>query len=129
MLITAEQKNLRQTARKVRLVANSVKNLPLQQAVQQLTLMPRRASEAILKVMQSAISNALNNRGLKIEDLKLKEIIVNDGAVYHRMQPGSRGRSKGLDKRTSHVRVALESVENKKEVKAEKSKIISESKK
>lgn len=127
MLITAEQKNLRQTPRKVRLVANSVRTMPLIKAVEQLTLIQRRAAESILKVIQSAITNATNNNGLKLETLTLKNIIVKDGPIYHRMQPGSRGRAKGLDKRTCHIEVILESkeqisnenekVELKKEVK------------
>jgi large subunit ribosomal protein L22 len=134
MLITAEQKNLRQTPRKARLVANTVRSLPLAKAVEQLTLIQRRAAESVLKVIQTAIANAINNHGLKLEDLTLKNIIVKDGPIFHRMQPGSRGRSKGLDKRTCHVEVILESkpevkkVEEKKTSKTEIKKVSAEKK-
>lgn len=107
MLITATQKNTRQTPRKVRLVANTVKKMPLEKAVQQLAVMERRASLVIMKVVKQALANAINNHGLKFNDLVLDNILVTEGPRYRRFRAVSRGRAHGVIKRTSHITVTL----------------------
>lgn len=107
MLITATQKNTRQTPRKVRLVANTVKKMPLEKALQQLAVMERRASLVIMKVMKQALANAINNHGLKFNDLVLDNILVTEGPRYRRFRAVSRGRAHGVIKRTSHITVTL----------------------
>ena len=108
MQIIAEQKNVRQAPRKVRLVANQVKKMDLQSAVVQLGSMERRASEVILKVIKQAVANATKNNGLSVENLQLADIIVSDGMVLKRMRAASRGRGHSIEKRTCHIRVILE---------------------
>ena len=112
MLITAEQKNIRQTPRKMRLVANQVRKMSLEKAVGQLAVMERKASEEILKVIKQAVANATNNLGFKIEDLSLVNILVMDGPIYRRFRAVSRGRGHGIDKKTCHVKVVLEAKES-----------------
>lgn len=111
MLITAEQKNVRQTPRKVRLVANQVRELPLDQAIKQLAVIERKSTIVILKVIKQAIANATNNLGIAPEDLVLNNIIISDGPIYRRQRAVSRGRGHGIDKRTCHVKVILEKKE------------------
>lgn len=111
-IITAEQKNIRQSSRKVRLVANQVKKLDLAAAVDQLAVIQRRSSLAILKVIKQAISNAVNNQKIEVDQLKLKDIIVSDGPIYKRMRAVSRGRGHSIEKRTCHVKVILETITN-----------------
>ena len=111
MLITAEQKNVRQSPRKVRLVANAVRKLPLDQAIAQLAVIERKSTVTILKVFKQAISNATNNLGIAYEDLTLNNIIVSEGPTYRRMRAVSRGRGHGIDKKTCHVKVILEQKE------------------
>lgn len=126
MLITAEQKNSRQSAQKVRLVSQSVKGLSLTQALLQLSVSDKKASVVVMKVMKQAIANATNNLGFKPEDLLLQEIIVNKGPTYRRFRAASRGRAHSIQKQTCHVRVVLKTVSDevkpvaKKETKKEK---------
>ena len=108
MKITATQKQIRQTPRKMRLVANQVKDLPLEQAMRQLAVINRRASLNILKVVKQAIANAMNNHRLPFESLVLSSIQVTPGAVYKRWRAVSRGRAHSIMKRTSHIMVELE---------------------
>ena len=113
MLFIATQKNTRQTPRKVRLVANTVKKLDLGMAIKQLSVMERRASLVVLKTLKQAIFNAINNHGVKFEDLKIKEITIGTGPTYKRYQAVSRGRGHSILKRTCHVRVVLETKSKK----------------
>lgn len=122
MIITAQQTNIRQSSRKVRLVANQVKKLGLNQAIEQLAIIQRRSSLAILKVIKQALANAVNNSHLDIEELVLTDIIVSDGPTYKRMRAVSRGRGHAIEKRTCHVKVTLSTKDSAKkdEVKSEK---------
>lgn len=117
MKIKATQKQIRQTPRKMRLVANQVKDLSLEQAMRQLAVIDRRASLVILKVVKQAIANAMNNHRLSFESLSLKSIQVTPGSVYKRWRAVSRGRAHSIMKRTSHVMVELEVKEDKPVVK------------
>ncbi len=111
MLIKVTQKYTRQAPRKVRLVANTVKKLPLEQALRQLAVIERRSSLVIMKAVKQAVANAMNNHGLKFDDLMLDNILVNEGPRYRRFNPVSRGRAHGIIKRTSHVTVTLKTRE------------------
>jgi large subunit ribosomal protein L22 len=107
ILIKAEQKSSRQSPQKVRLVADMVRGLPLDQAVNQLSVMNKKASVVVLKVMRQAIANAVNNSGYRPEDLTLHELLVNKGTIYRRFRAVSRGRAHDIQKPTCHVRVVL----------------------
>lgn len=126
MLIQATQKNTRQTPRKVRLVANAVKDLSLSEAVAQLGVMHRRASGVVLKVLRQAVANAENNHSLSVDQLRIHSIVVNEGPRYRRFRAVSRGRGHGIIKRTSHVTVTLttetEKPKEKKQVAAKAEK-------
>ena len=111
MLITAEQTNSRQTPTRLRLVAKAVKKLTPQVAMDQLRFMDLKAAKVMLQVFKQAIANAVNNLGLSAASLTIKEIIVNEGPHLKRYQPVSRGRAHAILKRSSHVRVVLESTE------------------
>ncbi len=108
MIVKAVQKNTRQTPRKLVLVANTVRGESLADAIRQLSIMDRRASLVILKVMRQAIANAMHNHQASFSDLVLKDIVINEGPRYRRWQAVSRGRAHGIIKRTSHITVILE---------------------
>ena len=108
MLIVAEQKNTRQTPRKVRLVANSVRKLPLEKALRQLAVVERKATIVVLKVIRQTIANAVHNHRINPEDLVLKNILVTEGARYKRFRAVSRGRAHNVVKKTCNVKVILE---------------------
>ena len=114
MIIKAEQKNTRQTSRKVRLVVDVIKKMSIVDAINQLAVMNRKSSLLVLKVIRQAIANATNNFGLAVSDLEINNIVVNDGPALKRWRAVSRGRAHTILKRTCHVRVDLRT---KKEVK------------
>jgi large subunit ribosomal protein L22 len=114
MLITATQKYTRQTPRKVRLIANTVKKLPLSKAMEQLAIIERKATLVVSKVVKQAVANAMNNHGYKFEDLELESILVTDGPRYRRFRSVSRGRAHGIIKRVSHVTVTLRTTDELK---------------
>jgi len=109
MLIIAEQKYTRQTARKVREVANAVVKMSIKDAIVQLGIMDRRASIVVLKTLRQAIANAINNHDLQMRELSIKSILVNQGPTYKRWRPVSRGRAHTIFKRSCHIKVVLES--------------------
>lgn len=113
MLIKATQKYTRQAPRKVRLVANAVKALSINKAIEQLGLLERRASTVVLKALSQAAANAQNNLGLDINLLKIHSIIVDGGPSYKRFRAVSRGRAHRILKRTCHVSVTLISPDEK----------------
>jgi large subunit ribosomal protein L22 len=114
MTIKVTQKNTRQTPRKVRLVANQVKQYSLPKAIEQLGLIEKRATLVILKTIRQAIANATHNHGLAFNDLELENILITEGPRYKRFRAVSRGRAHGLVKRTSHVTVILKTTEDAK---------------
>lgn len=109
MQITVTQRYTRQSPRKVRLVANQVRKLPLSQAIEQLGLIEKKSTLVILKTLRQALANAQHNHGLKFEDLRLENILVTEGPRYRRFNAVSRGRAHGIVKRTCHVQVILNS--------------------
>lgn len=64
-----------------------------------------KASRMILKVLNSAVANAVNNNGAKEEELKISKCFINPGTIYKRIQFASRGNVDRHDKRTSHIYV------------------------
>ncbi len=111
-------KNYRQSPRKVRLVADSVRGKKVDVALVELEFLPKRASLAISKLILSAKANAANNFKVT-ENLFIKEIRVDEGPTLKRHRPVSRGRAHAINKRTSHVNIALGVKEDKKTVKKE----------
>lgn len=107
MLIKATQTYTRQTPRKVRLVANTIKDMSLEAAMQQLGAIARRSTGVVAKVLRQAVANAVNNHGYQVQDLTIDQVIVNEGPRYKRFRAVSRGRAHNVIKRTSHVTVVL----------------------
>jgi large subunit ribosomal protein L22 len=99
-------KNYRQSPRKVRLVADLVRGKNVNDALLQLDFLPKRASEPMKKLLNSAIANALNN-GSDLLNLFVKEIRVDKGIVMKRMMPAAMGSGHRINKRTSHISIVL----------------------
>lgn len=66
-----------------------------------------KASRMLLKVLNSAVANAVNNNGAKESDLVIKECFVNPGTILKRIQFASRGNVDRHDKRTSHIKIVV----------------------
>lgn len=97
---------LRMAPRKVRLVANSMKGLPVNEAEAQLVMSPKKASDPLLKLLRSAIANS-KQKSLKLENLFVKELRVDQGPMLKRQMPRAMGRATMIQKKTSHVSLVL----------------------
>ncbi len=113
MIIKAEQKYVRTSPRKLRLVADAVRGLSPFRALAYLEKINKRAALPLAKVIKQALANGKNNLGLSEDSLKIHELMINEGPVYKRARPVSRGMSHPIAKRTSHIRVILEAKEEK----------------
>jgi large subunit ribosomal protein L22 len=119
-MVTAELKNYRQSPRKVRLVVDAVRGKQVNAALTTLTFMPKKASKAVKKLVESAIANASHNFNLNPETLFVKEITVDQGPILKRWRARARGRAASIHKHTSHIKVVLaeqEIAETKEDVK------------
>jgi large subunit ribosomal protein L22 len=113
MDIKAEQKYLLISPKKVRVVANMIKRLKPSLAVESLSLVGKAAAEPLRKVILQALANA-RVKGISEDTLFFKEIQIGEGPRLKRGQPVSRGQWHPIKKRMSHIRVILESKEEKK---------------
>ena len=95
------------TAQKCRLVANSIRGLKVDKALEFLEFNNKKASQMILKVLESAIANAENNNSLDIDELKVKNILIDEGPTGKRYMPRARGRVNQILKRSSHITVIV----------------------
>jgi large subunit ribosomal protein L22 len=101
-------KNYRQSPRKVRLVAELIKGKRVAEALLLLDTLPKRASSPLKKLLNSAVSNALNNNTLiDPKDLFVLSVNVDKGIVLKRIMPRARGSASRINKRTSHVVITL----------------------
>lgn len=99
--------NYRQSPRKVRLLADLVRGKNVNRAIDELSFTFKRGSLPMIKVIKSAIQNAVHNNQANPETLIIKDIQVNKGLVMKRMMPRARGSAFQILKRTSHVSVVL----------------------
>ncbi|MEM9532060.1 MAG: 50S ribosomal protein L22 [Pseudomonadota bacterium] len=95
------------SAQKVRLVADLVRGMPVEQAEQVLAYSPKKAAHIVKKVLLSAISNAEHNDGADIDELKISRIFVDEGPTMKRGRARAKGRGTRILKRTSHITVAV----------------------
>ena len=108
MEVVAKSSYERISPRKLRLVADVVRNFSLRQALTFLENSPKAASLPLLKTVKQAIGNATNNLGLDRQTLKLKKIEIGEGPTHKRWRAVSRGRAHKIEKKTSHISVVLE---------------------
>ena len=92
---------------KCRLVADQIRGLPVESALNLLTFSNKKASGLIKKVLESAIANAEHNDGADIDELKVSRIFVDQGPTLKRMRARAKGRGSRILKRTSHITVAV----------------------
>ena len=106
-----EAKAILRTARispqKARLVADQVRGLSVERALALLKFSDKKAAAIIYKVIYSATSNAENNNGADIDELKVARIMVDEGPVLKRFMARAKGRGTRISKRTSHISVVV----------------------
>lgn len=100
-------KHARISPQKARLVADQVRNLPIERALQILRFSDKKAAQLIKGVLESAIANAEHNEGADIDELRVAAIHVDGGPVLKRMHARAKGRGNRIVKRTSHITVTV----------------------
>ena len=93
--------------RKARMTLDLIRGKDVASAQGILNTTNTKASRLILKVLNSAVANAVNNNGAKEENLVISECFINPGPVYKRIKFGSHGNVDRRDKRTSHITVKV----------------------
>lgn len=111
MEIVAISRAIRISPRKVRLVADGIRNLPLEKALNVLDMTQKRGSSVLRALFKSAIANAVNNAKKNKDSLIIKGIEVWDGPAIKRFHPSTRGRVHPFKKKSSHIKIILEAKE------------------
>jgi large subunit ribosomal protein L22 len=107
METAAKLRYARISPQKCRLVADQIRGLPVERALQILTFSPKKASSIVKKVLESAIANAEHNDGADIDELKVKTIFVDEGPIHKRWMARAKGQVNHIFKRTSHITVTV----------------------
>ena len=107
MEANAIAKYVRIAPRKVRLVADLIRGKSIGEAIAILRLTPKVATEAVEKVVKSAVANAEHNNKMNVDELFISEIRVDEGPTLKRFRPRAQGRASRINKRTSHIVVTV----------------------
>jgi large subunit ribosomal protein L22 len=108
MAFQASHMYARVTPRKARPLADLVRGLNANRALEVLEFNPRRAAGLFKAVIRSALANAGQKQGVNLNQLIVKEIYVNEGPLIKRGRPVARGRFHRILKKTSHLHVVLD---------------------
>ena len=112
----AHHRNARISAQKVRPLANLVRGLYADEALDTLKFQPQRGARMLEKVIRSAVGNAQDpdqnkGRSHRIEELVVTDVRIDGGSMFKRIRPRARGTAFMIKKRSSHIRVGLTPVE------------------
>ena len=99
--------NLRTSPRKLNLVAQSIRGLPVQRALSELEFSHKRIAIDVRKALYSAISNAENNHSLDIDSLVVAEAYVGKNLVMKRFSARARGRASRIEKPFSEITIVV----------------------
>jgi ribosomal protein L22 len=111
-VVKASARYVRVAPRKARLIADQVRGMHIESARALLQFSPRGAAHPIHKLINSAAANAENNHDLIGDEMRVASITVDEGPTLRRYRPRAMGRATPINKRTSHIRVALTPVED-----------------
>lgn len=107
MQVQAITRNFRMSAQKMREVVRQVQGLPASEALAVLQFVPRKSARVVAKTLKSAIANAENNHGLKLEKLYVTRAAAETATSIKRFIPKARGSAGPIIKRSCHVRIIL----------------------
>ncbi|MCX6103880.1 MAG: 50S ribosomal protein L22 [Bdellovibrionales bacterium] len=108
MEVTATLRYARITPRKMRLVGDLCKGLPVDKAHYQLDFCQKRGGKFLAVLLDSAIANAREKGGIDLDNLYVKQVTVNDGPILKRFMPRAMGRATKIQKKMSHITVVLD---------------------
>ena len=106
----AKVRTLRTSARKLNLVAASIRGLKVQRALNELEFSHKRIAKDVRKALQSAISNAENNHNLDIDSLVVAEAFVGKNLIMKRFHARARGRASRVEKPFSEITIVVREV-------------------
>ncbi len=101
------------SSRKVKIVIDMIRNKTVGEALGILKNTPKAASELLIKLLNSAAANAVNNHNMDKNSLYVAEIFANQGPTLKRVRPRAQGRAFRIRKRTSHITIVLKELEQK----------------
>ena len=107
MEVTAKLRGTRLSAQKGRLVADQIRGLTVDKALNLLAFSPKKGAGIIKKVLESAIANAEHNEGADIDALKVKTIYLDQATVLKRFTARAKGRGNRISKPTCHITVTV----------------------
>jgi len=107
MEVQAKLRYSRISPQKCRLVADQVRGMRVDQALETLEFSPKKAAGILKKILESAIANAEHNEGADIDELYVTRVMVDQGPTLKRIQPRAKGRANRILKRTSHITLAV----------------------
>lgn len=107
MEVAAKLRFARISPQKCRLVADQIRGLPVDKALNILAFSPKKGAAIVKKVLESAIANAEHNEGADVDELCVKTVFVDQGPTMKRIMPRAKGRANRILKRTSHITVAV----------------------
>ena len=107
MEVAARLKGAQISAQKARLVADQVRGMPVEEALNLLEFSPKKAAHIVKKLLDSAIANAENNEGADVDELKISSIFVDEGRTMKRLRPRAKGRADRILKRSCHITVKV----------------------
>ena len=101
---------VRISSRKVKTVIDLIRGKQVAEARAILTATPKAATEPVMKLLNSAIANAENNKDLAVDMLYVAEVFADMGPTLKRFRPRAQGRASRIRKRTSHITIILDQV-------------------
>jgi large subunit ribosomal protein L22 len=107
MEVKAIHRGARISAQKTRLVADQIRGLPVDKALNVLTFSPKKAAGIVKKVVLSAIANAEHNEGADIDELKVTSIYIDKAASLKRFTARAKGRGNRIEKQSCHITVTV----------------------
>jgi large subunit ribosomal protein L22 len=107
METSATLRGVRLSAQKGRLVADQIRGLPVDKALNLLAFSPKKGAVIIKKVLESAIANAEHNDGADVDDLKVKTIYVDKADNIRRFTARAKGRGNTILKQTCHIHIVV----------------------
>jgi len=115
----ARTTGVRISTRKVRLVADAIRNMPVTKALQLLSTTPKHGASILLKTVKSAVANAVQ-KGADEASLQIVGIEVDGGPTLRRMHVGSRSHMRAYTKRSTHVRIIVSDMKTEKKEEGKK---------
>ena len=107
MEVSATLRHARLSPQKARLVADQLRGLPVERAIEILSFARPKAASTLKKVLESAIANAEHNEGADVDELHVGTVHVDQGPTFRRHRARARGRAGRITKRTSHITVTV----------------------